>query len=274
MSVAKALRPKYPANLKLTLLGAGALFLVYLLAAWLAPWSPKSAAGLAFGTLAALLFFFDMAYPARRPRATPLRSARHWLQAHVYLGSLAFLAVLMHTGFELPHGWFGWALLLLSFWTTFTGLVGVFLQKWIPSTLADNLSVEALFERIPELVAKLREEADHLMDGASDQLDHFYRSKIREPLSRLDPSWNYLLDVRGGRERALEPFRQIAPFVEASEKDKVQDLMSLYTEKLELDAQYRMQWLLRRWLALTGHVLAAGLLVGLLVVHVLTWVLY
>ena len=60
----------------------------------------------------------------------------------------------------------------------------------------------------------------------------------------------------------------------ADEKDKVQDLMALYTEKLELDAQHRMQGVLRNWLTWTLHVPAAGLLLGLLFVHILTWILY
>ena len=61
-------------------------------------------------------------------------------------------------------------------------------------------------------------------------------------------------------------------FVDAQDKGKVEDLMSIYTEKLELDAQYSLQGILRKWLWL--HVPAAGLLMGLLVIHVLTWVWY
>jgi hypothetical protein len=66
----------------------------------------------------------------------------------------------------------------------------------------------------------------------------------------------------------------MAQFVASEEREKVEDLMALYTEKLELDAHYRMQWVLRRWLALTVHVGAAGLLMGLLAVHIATWLLY
>ncbi len=54
------------------------------LACW--PWSPKRGLGLGFGFLAALLFVFEMLYPARRPRARPFGTAQAWMQAHVYLG--------------------------------------------------------------------------------------------------------------------------------------------------------------------------------------------
>jgi len=250
------------------------LLLVYAAAAWGRVWSPKRGFGLAFGILAAFVFVFEMAYPARRPRARPLPSARAWLQAHVYLGALAFLGVLAHAGFALPHGWMGWALLLLSAWVTASGLAGVFLQKWIPAALSEGLRVEALFERIPSLVEGLLNEADELMEGAGESLEGFYRQDVREPLSRLDPSWAYVFDVRAGRDRALEPFRRMLQFVSPEEKSKVSDLMEIYIEKLELDAQHRMQQVLRNWLLWTAHVPAAGLLMGLLLIHVLAWVLY
>jgi hypothetical protein len=269
-----AVRPKRPWNLAAAL-GAGLLLAgAYVAASWGRVWSPKSAPGLAFGFLAAAVFVFEAAYPFRRPRARPLGTARAWLQAHVYLGSLAFLAVLAHAGFNWPHGFIGWALLLLSFWVTITGLVGVLLQKWIPSAMAEGLRVEALFERIPALAGGLRDEADLLMEGASEGLEQFYRNEVRESLAILRPSWGYVFDVRAGRERALERFRRMSQFVGAEEKDKLDDLATLYAEKLELDAQLRLQTVLRSWLTWTAHVPAAGLLLGLLAVHIAAWVLY
>jgi hypothetical protein len=274
MTARNALAPKKPKNLYVTTAIGGVLLLIYLLAAWWRPWSPKEGLGLLFGFLGTLAFVFEMIYPVRRPNAWPLRSARDWMQAHVYLGGLTLLLVLIHTGFSLPHGPMGWALFLLSFWVTLSGVIGVFLQKWIPAVLARNTRVEALFERIPELVKGLRDEADELMADASDTLDNFYRTQVRNPLGTLNPTWAYVLDVREGREQALEPFRRIHQFVDTDEQSRVDDLMHIYTEKLELDAQYRMQWILRRWLTLTVHVVGGGVLVGLLAMHILTWILY
>jgi len=274
LSIQQALRPKSPRNLAIAS-GAGVILLAaYAVAAWGRVWSPKHGLGLAFGILAALIFVFEMAYPFRRPRARPLGSAKAWMQSHVYLGALAFLGVLAHAGFTLPHGSMGWALLLLSAWVTASGVAGVFLQKWIPAALSEGLRVEALFERIPSLVEGLLNEADELMEGTSESLDTFYRREVREDLSRIDPSWAYVFDVRSGRDRALEPFRRMLQYVSAEEKSKVSDLMEIYIEKLELDAQHRMQQVLRQWLLWTAHVPAAGLLMGLLLIHVLTWVLY
>lgn len=272
MRAGQVLRPKHPRLLQLTLLAAAAIVVLFAVASGLRPWSPKRGIGLAFGVLAAALLLFEMLYAARRPRARPLGSARAFLQAHVYAGTLALVAVLAHSGFRLPSGRLGWWLLLLVSWTTLSGLLGVWLQKWIPAALAEGLRVEAIYERIPELVDKLRAEADLLVEGASDVLERFYRTEVRPQLSGLRPSWAFLLDVRGGRERALEPFRRVSQFLEEAERERVADLMAVYSEKLELDAQYSLQGILRGWLAL--HVPAAGLLMGLLAVHVFAWYWY
>ena len=115
----------------------------------------------------------------------------------------------------------------------------MWLQKSIPAALAEGLRVEALYERIPELVDELRgARPTRSSTDASDVLDRFYRERGARPasrrFSRRGPTSS---TCARGRERALEPFRRIGAFVDAEEKEKVDDLSSLYTEKLELDAQ-------------------------------------
>ena len=266
------MRPKQPLNLLIAAAAGLLMVLVYATSAWLAPWSPKRGLGLLFGIVASLVFVFEMAYPYRRSRARPLGTARRWLQAHVYLGALAFLAVLIHAGFHWPGGSMGWALLLLSAWTTLSGLVGVWLQKWLPIVMSEGLRVEALYERIPALIEHLLKEADALVANASEVLERFYLAEVRTRLAVVEPSWSYLLDVRAGRERALEPFRRMSSFVDPAEKEIVNDLMTIRMEKMDLDVHYSLQGILRRWLIV--HVPPAAVLMALLAVHILAWVLY
>ncbi len=272
VSRSSVLTPKHPRTLQITAAVSAGMLLVWLIGTWLWAFSPKRGLGLLFGIVASLAFVFEMVYPVGRARPGPLRTAKVWLQAHVYLGAVAFLAVLAHSGFSWPHGGMGLWLLGLSFWTTATGLLGVWLQKWIPSAMAQGLKVEALCERIPSLVDGLRAEADALVDGSSETLQSFYAREIRPLLERPNPSWSYVLDVRSGRDRLLTPCGRIRDFVSVEERDRLSDLVSILIEKLELDAQYRLQWLLRSWLLL--HVPPAGLLMGLLTVHVFTWLRY
>lgn len=269
----KYLRPKEPRWAIATGAVAAASAVAYVVVTLGKPLNPARGAGLVFGILASVLFLVEAAYPLRRRfLAKPLGTARIWIQLHVWGGALAALFVLMHAGFRTPSGTMGWALFLLTLWVTATGLLGVALQKYYPFALSRNLSVEALFERIPELAAKLVAEADKLLADASDVLDGFYRAEIRPALDGVAPSWAYLADVRGNRDKRLAPFTRIVQFVPEGERGRLEDLKTIFVEKLELDAHYSVQRALRGWTIL--HVPPSALLLWLSVIHVVSFFLY
>ena len=260
-------RPKRPLWFRMSLGTAGAALLLFAVASWRAPWSPGRFWGLAFGIAAAAVFVVDALYPLRRRlMGWPFGTAQRWLQFHLYGGTLAALFVLIHIGFRPPHGQFGWWLLGLTAWTTASGLAGVWLQKWIPAVLAGQLGVEAIYERIPELAARLQAEADAVVRGSSDVLDRFYTGEVRPALAGVAPSWSFLVDVRGGRERRLAPLRQVQRFLSEEDQDRLRDLEAIVTEKTELDAHYSLQRALRVWLPL--HLVPAMALMGLLAAHI------
>jgi hypothetical protein len=265
----KTLRPKKPRWLLVSLAIAVAAVGVRLAVTARERWDPGRTAGLVFGIAASVLYLMDLLYPLRRKLlAFPFGNAQTWIQLHIYGGFLAFVFVLVHAGFRWPSGTMGWLLLSLSAWATLSGLVGVWLQKWIPAALSRGLQVEALFERIPELVEKQLAEADKLIAGASEILERFYTDDVRPALAGIDSSWNYLADVRSGRDRRLEPFSRITQFLAEEERPLLEDLKAVYTEKLELDAQYSLQNILRIWVAI--HVPPTLILFGLMVFHIWT----
>jgi len=174
--------------------------------------------------------------------------------------------VLIHMGFRWPGGMLGWWLLGLSAWTTLTGILGVLLQKWVPITIARNLKIEAILERIPELVDKFNAEAAKLMTGAGDTLARVYDADMKPLLSSPQPRWSYLFDIRDSRVKALEPLTRIETFADEADRDRLRDLTTLVSEKLDLDAHLSLQRALRLWL--TTHIPAAMVLLGLLAVHI------
>jgi hypothetical protein len=241
--------------------------LAYAGASWWWPWSPGRWGGLAFGTMAAVLFLVDSLYPLRRRlMAWPFGTAQRWLQFHLYGGGLASLFVLFHVGFQAPEGQFGWWLLTLSLWTTATGLLGVYLQKYVPLVLASNLSVEAIYERIPELSSRLQGEADRLLAGGPDLIQRFYLDDLRAWLGTLSPSWSYVLDVRADRERRMAPFQEMSAYLSEPDRLRFSDLQAIVSEKMELDIHYSLQRLIRVWIPL--HAVPAIVLMGMLVVHI------
>jgi hypothetical protein len=196
----------------------------------------------------------------------PLRTAQDWLQFHVYGSTMAAILVLVHMGFRLPQGQFGWWLLVLTVWTTVSGLLGVGLQKWVPSLVASQLTVEVIYERVPEMIEQLRTESAKTMEGASDVLQKFYDAQVHPVLAGLSPQWSYVFDARTGREQRLAPFDHIQSFVVDGDKERLADLKSIVTEKLEIEAHYSLQRILRAWPVL--HVPPAIVLVAIMVVHI------
>lgn len=234
---------------------------------WAWPWQPGRIGGLLFGTLAGLLFVNAGLYPWRRRwRTRPLGTAQRWLNLHIYGSVLAFLFVLIHAGFRWPAGTMGWLLLLLSFWATATGLLGAWLQRTVPRMMAQRLTVEAIYERIPELVRALVEEADALMAGAPDTLARAYAGEIRPVLETSRPSVQWLTGSDPAAAMSAEPLNRIRPFVGEADRSRLDDLESILQDKIDLDAQLSFQRLLRGWLIL--HVPPAILLIGLMALHV------
>lgn len=230
-------------------------------------WAPGRPAGILFGITAATIVAIQALYPFRRSLAPfILGSAQNWLQFHIYGGVLGLLFVLIHSGFRSPAGPLGWMLLLVFSWATLSGLIGVWLQKWIPAKMASGLDVVAVFDRIPELVGNLAGEAAKLIEGSSEMLERFYREDLAPSLAGVTASWEYLLDVRGGRERRLAPFSRMSPFLAEDERPRLEELKIIYIQKLELDAQYSLYRLLRIWRGF--HVPISVLLVGLIGFHV------
>lgn len=264
---ARHLIPRRPAWLLATVLAGLAALVVYGVLSWRSAWAPGRPGGLVFGTAAAFIVFVEALYPLRRRlRVPPLGTSERWLQFHIHAGVLLPLLAALHVGFQLPAGRLGLLMILTGAWSVVSGMLGVALQKHLPAVLAGELSVEAAYERIPQLTGRLQQEADALMHGAPAMLDHVYQREIRPSLSTLQPSWYYLLDTATAARRRLAPLAGVQAFVDDDERGRLEDLAAIVTEKHQLDVQYSLQRVLRHWLVL--HVPVAYLFAGLLVLHI------
>jgi hypothetical protein len=267
LDVPAALRPKRRTWFLSFAVIAGVSLLAYALVDIFAGWSPGATGGLVFGGVATAVMALEVLYALRRRLLiTPLKTGQAWLQAHVYGGTLAALFVFIHIGFRWPHGTFGLALYLLTVFTTLSGLVGVMLQKTVPTTLTSSIGVEAIYERIPDMVADLRAQADETIKGASDMLQRFYGSHVQPALAGPNVSFSYLMDVHAGRERLVTDFKGIESFLAGEDQTRASQLQQLVTRKMDLEAHYTWQNVLRRWLLL--HVPLAMLLAATIVAHI------
>ena len=161
----------------------------------------------------------------------------------------------------------GWLLFGLSWWTTVTGLAGVWLQRTVPRVLSRRLSVEAIYERIPELVARARRRG-----GCADDRR---AGGARARLCRRDPSGaRHLAPERDVADRhaagalaAAGSLARLRPFAAGADRARLDDLESILQDKSDLDAQLSLQGMLRGWLIV--HVPPAMLLIGVMASHVI-----
>jgi len=239
---------------------------------------PGSSWAIAYGIAAAALMVLAGAYGLRR-RSMQLASrlgagsASAWLALHLHGGGLFLLLVLMHSGFALPSGWIAWWLWGLSLWTVASGLGGLALQRWIPRLLTSGLSVEAHYDRIPELAADIARRAEEGAAGSSPAIKSLY-DRVVAPELAAGPRRRllYFLDITGGMHSKLKEFRYLGGFLSADERRSLEQLESLYRTKLELDAHYTLQQPLRWWLY--AHLPVSILLVAFVILHLVSVWLY
>jgi len=250
---------------------------VYLANAIISEIRPYNIWGLSYGTAAAVLMVIAALYGLRR-RTTKialklcLGKAQPWLQFHLYGGALFLLLTFMHSGFHVPKGILTWWLWILSIWVTLSGMLGALLQKWIPTILTSGLANEALYERIPELIAEIRNKTEALVQTCADPVKDFYRKKIAMALTAAQPRMIYFLDVTGGIQSRIKPFEYVRGFLSLEEREKLDKLESFYKTKLEIDAHFTLQKTLRWWLYL--HVPASLVLLVLVGFHIFTILYY
>jgi hypothetical protein len=138
--------------------------------------------GLLFASLGSGIIVFECLLGLRKKYpASPLGRVKTWLSAHVWLGLLSFLLILMHSGFRWGHGLA--ALLMWLFAAILaSGIFGVALQNYIPRRMTELAPHETIFEQIPTVIRGLRTEADERVEfvtaglGLEDEAPEFVRA--------------------------------------------------------------------------------------------------
>jgi hypothetical protein len=251
--------------------------LVYFANAIFAEIRPFNIWGLSYGTAAAILLIGAALLALRRRMtrfalASGLGSARVWQHFHLYGGALFLLLTFMHGGFRQPQGILTWWLWFLSIYVTASGLVGVLLQKWIPKILTSGLAIEVIYERIPELIREISDKANALVQTCAEPVKDFYKNSVALALATPQPRLIYCLDITGGIQSRLKQFEYVRRLLPAGEKEKLNKLEAFYKTKLEIDAHYTLQRLLRWWLL--THVPVSLVLLALLGLHLFAVLYY
>jgi hypothetical protein len=117
----------------------------------------------------------------KRYPASPLGRLKTWLTAHVWLGLLSFLLILMHTGFQWGQG-LALALMWIFALILVSGIAGVAMQNYIPRRMTEQVRRETIFDQIPTVIRGLRVEADERVEfltadlAVEEEQDEFVRA--------------------------------------------------------------------------------------------------
>jgi len=216
-----------------------------------------------------------MTYSARkqvyRRRAGPLR---YWLLAHVYLGSIAGILLLLHGGRS--SGGLLTSMLMVSFdLVILSGLFGIACYLVVPRIMTSIEGDPLLFEDLKARREELRQTLA-LIDIRNDELRKLIEKKVR----RRFLSIRYLLRQYLRREllsgmlaEAREEFEVEA--VSLPDPDARRQLIEAVETSATLrrvDSLIYLHQLLKLWLA--PHVVSSALMLALLVVHIIQVVFF
>ena len=220
---------------------------------------------LGLGSIAAVL-----TYSARKQiytrRAGPLR---YWKLAHVYLGLIAAIVLLIHGGRD--SGGLLTSCLMVSFdLTIVAGLFGISCYFIVPRIMTSIEGDPLLIEDLRDRRQELREQLS-LIDTSNEELGHLVKVKMRQRFF----SFRYLLRQYIRREnltrvlaRAREEFRADAEALSDSKSRRsLMEAVEATATLRRVDSLIYLHQLLKLWLA--PHVVSASIMLALLMVHII-----
>ena len=217
-----------------------------------------------------------MTYPVRKPIYRKRAGAlRYWLLAHIYLGVLAGIVLLIHGG---SHGG-GLLTSVLMLWfdaVTVTGLFGLFCYLVVPRIMTSIEGDPLLIEDLEGRRAELREDLAKIESKCDEQTRDLINRKVHSHFF----SFAYLIGQYLKREEltaSLAKSRLLFKNVLAAVDDKEE--RSLLLKAIERTATLRrvdsliyLHRLLKAWLA--PHVISTSVMLALLAVHIVQEVFF
>jgi len=232
--------------------------------------SGSSWTGYGLGTVAAAIIFWLMWLGVRKRdyRATgaPLKG---WVSAHVYLGTMLIFLVPLHSAFEFGMNVHTLAYVLMCV-VCFSGILGVAFYALVPISMTrnrNNITLDAMLERIAEIDGECRMAADGLPDYYAQAVvtsidETRIGGSLRSQLSGRDPDC--------GTSKALKSLRMSEIDLDGEAKEQERKLIELIARKelllKQIRRDVRFKGLLDLWLIV--HVPFAFATCAALIVHI------
>jgi hypothetical protein len=211
-----------------------------------------STLGLTYGTigyaLILLLAFFGIRKRWYRSRFGTLEQ---WLQSHIYLGILAMVILLFHTGGRFNDK-IAVATLILVAIVVGSGIVGAILYVTIPRLLTEVES-ELTADEISDQLNQLAKQMARIASGRSEAFQRIYNSLIAESMPGWLGGWRLLVS-RLARKKATKQsdLSAMLSLVPRDEETELRQLLVVSRQRKELLIrllfQQRYKNILEAWL--------------------------
>lgn len=205
------------------------------------------------GWVLAGLVLFLAAYNLRKKvPVPPLGRSAAWLQLHVYAGLLSGVLFVVHVGYRVPNGGLETVLAALYLLVFFSGVGGLVLSRVLARRLTSE-GQEVLFERIPAIVRRIREEVQSLVlacisETETSMIPEFYQSRLQPFFSRPRFLLHHLFRSVRPYQALLLEIRSQDRYLNDRERDVMQQIEDRFRLKNSLDYQYTLQSTLKYWL--------------------------
>jgi hypothetical protein len=178
----------------------------------------------------------------------------------VYAGLFSILIFVLHLDFRYPNGALERILTVFYLAVTGSGVVGLMLSKALPKRLVTR-GEEVIFERIPKLQRRLREEAEEIVEETqSAELGDYYITNLSTFFAKTQHTVSHLMESERPRRTLIDHLRAMDRYWGLKERENAKRLEHLINKKDDLDYQETIQGVLKIWLFI--HIpLTAGLLI-------------
>jgi hypothetical protein len=222
--------------------------------------------GIAGALLILLLAFFGIRKRWYRSRFGTLEQ---WLQSHIYLGVLALVLLVFHTGGRFNDKIAVTTLVLVAI-VVFSGIFGAVLYVTVPRLLTEvesNLTVPEISDQLNQLAKQMA----RIASGKSAPFQRIYSELIRESLPGWLAGWRLLFaKMRRGPQSVTSDWTKLLALVPREEQEELRQMLVVSRQRkellLRLIYQQRYKNVLEAWLYV--HVPVTIALLVFAIVHV------
>jgi hypothetical protein len=192
--------------------------------------------------------------------------------AHVYLGVVATILLLVHAGTSFG-GWLTTGLYLSFDAALVSGLFGIACYYLVPRIMTSIEEEPLLIEDLVQRRKELREQLDQLLAGSED--DTRLRSLLKDKVGPRFRSTGYLLrqylrreSLRTLLDQAREEFNPLIESLGEKEmRERLRDAIEINATIRRADSLIYLHRLLKLWIP--PHIISTALMLALMVLHMI-----